>query len=51
MVPVGWQTAYGDVVKSFGGSVEVRDYPDDDHFSLPQTCVADAQAWLTKQLD
>ncbi|WP_313674601.1 lipase family protein [Mycolicibacterium sp.] len=51
MLPVGWQTAYVDIVKSFGGTVEVRDYPNDDHFSLPQSCVADARAWLTDKLD
>lgn len=51
VVPLGWQTAYVDAVKGFGGTVEVRDYPDDDHFSLPQSCVADAQAWLTTLLN
>lgn len=50
VVPVSWQTAYVDDVKALGGGVEVRDYPDDDHFSLPQSCVADARAWLTKLL-
>lgn len=50
VIPVGWQTGYIDDVKALGGSVEVRDYPDDDHFSLPQSCVADALDWLTKQL-
>jgi len=50
VVPVAWQTAYADVVKELGGTVEVRDYPHDDHFSLPQNCAADALAWLTKQL-
>ncbi len=48
VLPVTWQTGYVDAVKSFGGSVEVRDYPHDDHFSLPQSCVADARAWLNK---
>ena len=47
VVPVIWQTAYVDAVKGFGGTVEVREYPNDDHFSLPQSCVADARAWLT----
>ena len=49
-VPMIWQTAYVDAAKALGGTIEVRDYPHDDHFSLPQSCVADAQAWLTKQL-
>lgn len=47
VIPVGWQTAYVDSVKGFGGTVEVRDYPNDDHFSLPQSSVADARTWLT----
>ena len=50
VVPVSWQTAYIDAAKALGGTVEVRDYPNDDHFSLPQSCVADARAWLTQQL-
>lgn len=48
VIPVSWQTGYVDAVKSFGGAVDVRDYPHDDHFSLPQSCVADARAWLNK---
>lgn len=50
VIPVGWQTGYVDAVKALGGSIEVRDYPHDDHFSLPQNCVADAGAWLTERL-
>lgn len=50
VLPVGWQTAYVDAVKAMGGTVEVREYPNDDHFSLPQSCVADARAWLTALL-
>lgn len=46
VVPVPWQYEYADSVTSLGGSIEVRDYPDDDHFSLPQSCVGDARAWL-----
>ena len=45
-----YQPAHWDVVAGFGGSVEVRDYPHDDHFSLPQSCVGDGLAWLTKRL-
>ena len=44
--PVAWQTAYADQVRELGGSVEVKDYPDDDHFSLPERCVPDARKWL-----
>ena len=50
VVPVAWQRAYVDVAEGLGGAVEVRDYPHDDHFSLPQSCVSDARAWLTTQL-
>ena len=46
VIPVSWQTAYVNAVKAFGGSVEAREYPKDDHFSLPQSCVGDARAWL-----
>jgi hypothetical protein len=47
VVPVSWQTGYVDAIKALGGTVDVREYPHDDHFSLPQSCVADAMAWLT----
>lgn len=50
VVPVSWQTAYVDAAKALGGTVEVRNYPNDDHFSLPQSCVGDARAWLTELL-
>ena len=46
VVPVGWQTAYVEAARKLGGTVETRDYPKDDHFSLPQSCVGDARAWL-----
>lgn len=48
VVPVSWQTAYVNAAKALGGTVETRDYPEDDHFSLPQSCVGDARAWLNK---
>jgi len=47
VVPVSWQTGYVDAIRALGGTIEVREYPNDDHFSLPQSCVADARAWLT----
>jgi len=50
VIPVAWQTAYVDAVRAAGGTVEVRDYPNDDHSSLPQSCIADARAWLTALL-
>lgn len=50
VVPVSWQTGYVDAAKALGGTVEVKTYPKDDHFSLPQSCVDDARAWLTAKL-
>jgi threonine dehydratase len=37
-----------DAVKALGGNAETREYPKDDHFSLPASCVGDARAWLNK---
>lgn len=50
VVPVAWQQAYADAVTKLGGTVNVRDYPKDDHFSLPQSCSGDALAWLDSLL-
>ena len=46
VVPVSWQTAYVEAARKLGGKVETKNYPTDDHFSLPQSCVGDARAWL-----
>ena len=48
VIPVSWQTGYVDAITELGGTVEVRRYPDDDHFSLPQSSVGDARAWLNQ---
>jgi hypothetical protein len=45
-VPDIWQTNYADLVKKLGGSVEFKEYPKDDHFSLPNSCAPDARQWL-----
>lgn len=45
-VPDVWQTGYADLVKKLGGSVEFKDYPNDDHFSLPNHCAPDGRQWL-----
>ena len=45
-VPVIWQTKYADLVKKNGGTIEIKEYPKDDHFSLPNSCAPDARAWL-----
>lgn len=50
VVPVAWQTAYADAVTSFGGEIETREYPHDDHFALPASCVDGAREWLTEKL-
>lgn len=50
VVPVAWQNDYVATIKALGGTVELREYPHDDHFSLPQSCVADAQEWLARRL-
>ncbi len=49
-VPVVWQNGYIKAVKSFGGTVDVREYPNDDHFSLPEACVGDGIAWLKQRM-
>lgn len=46
VIPVAWQDGYVDAVEALGAQVTVTRYPDDDHFSLPSSCVADAQRWL-----
>jgi hypothetical protein len=45
-VPVIWQTKYADLVKKSGGTIEIKEYPNDDHFSLPNSCAHDALKWL-----
>lgn len=47
--PLPWQHGYVDAVMALGGEISVKSYPDDDHFSLPQSSIADAKAWLTER--
>ncbi|MFN7627898.1 MAG: hypothetical protein ACK5PZ_13785 [Pirellula sp.] len=35
-------------VQDLGGKVEIREYPQDDHFTLPQSCVEFARDWLNR---
>lgn len=49
VVPVPWQRKYVEAVTNLGGSIETSDYPEDDHFSLPGSCVAEATTWMAKQ--
>ena len=46
VVPVAWQTNYVTAMQTLGGAVSTKEYPNDDHFSLPTSCIADATAWL-----
>lgn len=46
VVPVAWQSDYVAAVKALGGDVITKEYPNDDHFSLPTSCISDATAWL-----
>jgi hypothetical protein len=36
-----------DEVTKLGGSIEIKEYPHDDHFSLPHHCAPAAREWLT----
>ena len=49
VVPVQWQQGYIKAAQALGGQVESRDYPKDDHFSLPFSCSADARGWVRAQ--
>jgi len=49
VVPVPFQQAYIAGIQALGGEISVKEYPNDDHFSLPTSCVSDAQAWMAKQ--
>lgn len=49
VVPVPAQQQYIDDAKALGSDVTVKDYPNDDHFSLPQSCVDDAREWLASK--
>jgi pimeloyl-ACP methyl ester carboxylesterase len=50
VVPVPLQQAYVTAAQALGGMVETREYPHDDHFALPASCVHDARDWLTRHL-
>lgn len=50
VVPVAWQRSYAQAITALGGEITTKDYPEDDHFSLPFSCIRDAQAWLTAHL-
>ena len=50
VIPVEWQEAYVADITALGATVTTKSYPNDDHFSLPTSCVADARQWLTSLL-
>ena len=50
VIPVAWQDGYVAAVQALGADVTVTRFPDDDHFSLPASCVGLAQQWLTARL-
>jgi len=50
VMPVAAQQAYVAAAQALGGIVETREYPHDDHFALPASCVHAARDWLTSQL-
>lgn len=44
--PVVWQNDYVKAAQALGGDVSTKEYPNDDHFSLPFSCIGDATAWM-----
>ena len=50
VIPVEWQQGYIDAISALGAEVTSTMYPDDDHFSLPASCVSETRAWLTARL-
>jgi dienelactone hydrolase len=50
VIPVAWQQGYVDAIAALGADVTTTVYPDDDHFSLPASCVSETREWLTAQL-
>jgi len=50
-VPVAWQKGYVTAVEALGGEITTKSFPDDDHFSLPQSSINDAKAFLASKFD
>lgn len=44
--PLPWQLGYIEAVNALGGDISSSTYPEDDHFSLPQSSVNEAREWL-----
>ena len=47
--PLPWQLGYIDAIQKLGGEISSSEYPHDDHFSLPQASIAEAQRWLVSK--
>jgi hypothetical protein len=46
VVPAEWQHGYVTAVRALGADVVTKEFPHDDHFSLPDSCIDDARTWL-----
>lgn len=44
--PLSWQEGYINAITALGGEITSTSYPNDDHFSLPQSSVNEAREWL-----
>jgi len=44
--PVPWQKACADNIKELCGTIETKEHPNKDHFSLPNHCAPDARQRL-----
>jgi dienelactone hydrolase len=49
VITVDQQQAYIDAVTKLGAQVEVKQYPDDDHFSLPKNAVPHFLTWVSER--
>ena len=47
--PLPWQLGYIEAIKALGGDITSSTYPNDDHFSLPQSSVEEARTWLNSK--
>lgn len=47
--PLAWQQGYIDAITALGGDITATNYPNDDHFSLPHSSVAEAREWLASK--
>ena len=48
VIPVVWQRDYAKAVSELGAKVEVREFPNDDHFSLPFSVRDTVADWIRK---